>query len=136
MYKSKVHCLATELRRPNHAVALTTDVEGGEVRVKLDLVNQLVYRLRTKELSVKNLAKYPAEVLWPEGPYAAAMIASRKKELEREKAKTLDDDYVGMFKCGKCKSNKTTFYLLQTRSADEPMTAYITCLGCGCKWKS
>ena len=135
MYKSKVHCLITELRRPNHSVALTTEVEDGEVRVKLDLVNQLVYRLRSKELSVKNLAKYPAEVLWPEGPYAAAMIESRKKELEREKAKTLDDDYVGMFKCGKCKSIKTTYYQLQTRSADEPMTTYVTCMNCGSKWK-
>ena len=135
MYKSKVSCLTAELRRPNHAVALNMAVEGDTVRVKLDLVNQLAYRLKTKELDVKKLAKYPAEVLWPEGPYAQAMIKSRKKELEREKAKTLDDDYVGMFKCGKCKSNKTTFYLLQTRSADEPMTAYITCLGCGRKWK-
>jgi len=47
----------------------------------------------------------------------------------------MDQDYVGQFKCGKCKSRKTTFYLLQTRSADEPMTVYVTCLGCGHKWK-
>jgi DNA-directed RNA polymerase subunit M/transcription elongation factor TFIIS len=24
---------------------------------------------------------------------------------------------------------------MQTRSADEPMTTYVTCKGCGLKWK-
>ena len=39
------------------------------------------------------------------------------------------------FKCGKCKQNKCTYYQLQTRSADEPMTTYVTCLNCGNNWK-
>lgn len=39
------------------------------------------------------------------------------------------------FTCFKCKSNKCTFYQLQTRSADEPMTTYVTCLNCGTRWK-
>ena len=41
----------------------------------------------------------------------------------------------GIFKCRKCQSYKTTYYQLQTRSADEPMTTFITCLECGKKWK-
>mgnify|MGYP001188061212 FL=1 len=39
------------------------------------------------------------------------------------------------FTCFKCKSNKCTFYQLQTRSADEPMTTFVTCLNCGNRWK-
>jgi transcription elongation factor S-II len=39
------------------------------------------------------------------------------------------------FTCLKCKSNKCTFYQLQTRSADEPMTTFVTCLNCGNRWK-
>jgi len=39
------------------------------------------------------------------------------------------------FKCYKCKQRKCTYYQLQTRSADEPMTTFITCLNCGNKWK-
>ena len=39
------------------------------------------------------------------------------------------------FTCFKCKSNKCTFYQLQTRSADEPMTTFVTCLNCGTRWK-
>ena len=36
-----------------------------------------------------------------------------------------------MFTCRKCKSKRSTFYELQTRSADEPATIFITCLDCG-----
>ena len=39
------------------------------------------------------------------------------------------------FKCYKCKQRKCTYYQLQTRSADEPMTTFVTCLNCGNKWK-
>ena len=39
------------------------------------------------------------------------------------------------FKCWKCKSKKCTYYQLQTRSADEPMTTFVSCLDCGNRWK-
>lgn len=41
----------------------------------------------------------------------------------------------GMYRCGKCKSNKTTYYQAQIRRADEPMTTFITCLECNHSWK-
>ena len=31
------------------------------------------------------------------------------------------------FKCTRCKQRKCTYYELQTRSADEPMTVFVTC---------
>jgi DNA-directed RNA polymerase subunit M/transcription elongation factor TFIIS len=40
-----------------------------------------------------------------------------------------------MFRCGKCKKNNCTYYQMQTRSADEPMTTFITCLNCSNRWK-
>jgi transcription elongation factor S-II len=39
------------------------------------------------------------------------------------------------FTCGKCKSTKCTYYQLQTRSSDEPMTCFVNCLSCGASWK-
>lgn len=36
----------------------------------------------------------------------------------------------GGIKCGRCKSMRTTYVLLQTRSANESMTAYVTCSNC------
>ena len=40
------------------------------------------------------------------------------------------------FTCRKCKGNQCTYYQMQTRSADEPMTCYINCLTCGNRWKT
>ncbi|PNH08820.1 Transcription elongation factor A protein 1 [Tetrabaena socialis] len=40
-----------------------------------------------------------------------------------------------MFQCGRCKQRKTTYYQLQTRSADEPMTTFVTCVNCQARWK-
>lgn len=40
-----------------------------------------------------------------------------------------------MFRCGKCKQRKCTYYQMQTRSADEPMTTFVTCVNCGNRWK-
>ena len=39
------------------------------------------------------------------------------------------------FTCGKCKSKKCTYFQQQTRSADEPMTTFVTCLQCDARWK-
>lgn len=41
----------------------------------------------------------------------------------------------GLFKCGKCGKRYTTNFQMQTRSADEPMTTFVTCLTCGNKWR-
>ena len=38
------------------------------------------------------------------------------------------------FLCGKCKNRKCTYYQLQTRSADEPMTTFVTCTVCNNRW--
>jgi len=39
------------------------------------------------------------------------------------------------FQCGKCKKRQTTYYQMQTRSADEPMTTFVRCVNCGNAWK-
>jgi DNA-directed RNA polymerase subunit M/transcription elongation factor TFIIS len=38
------------------------------------------------------------------------------------------------FTCRKCKGNQCTYYLMQTRSSDEPMTCFVQCK-CGNRWK-
>lgn len=40
-----------------------------------------------------------------------------------------------LFKCRKCGSKETSYYEVQTRSADEPMTQFVTCINCNNKWK-
>lgn len=40
----------------------------------------------------------------------------------------------GLFKCIQCKSSNTKYTSKQTRSADEPMTIFVTCQDCGKMW--
>ena len=95
----------------------------------------LVLSIEEKRVKAKDLGDMTATQLWPTGPTAQAEYTLKAKELAREEAKMRDEDYEGMFKCRKCGSKKTTYYQMQTRSADEPMTTYVTCQGCGLKWK-
>jgi len=39
------------------------------------------------------------------------------------------------FRCGKCRQHKCTYYQMQTRSADEPMTTFVQCVNCGNRWR-
>lgn len=89
-------------------------------------------RIKKGELLPKKAAFYTPQVVYPE---------HWKKYMDRQKAKdkleysktmgTVTD----MYKCGVCKKNKTSYYSLQTRSCDEPMTTFVKCLVCGNKWK-
>jgi len=62
---------------------------------------------------------------------AATVILARSEE-SNEQAEEVAD---GIFQCAKCGSRKTTHYSMQTRSADEPMTNFITCVACKHRWK-
>lgn len=68
---------------------------------------------------------------------------SLKKELEQLHQKNLFDAQGAVekravtdrFVCGKCKQREVSYYQMQTRSADEPLTTFCTCEKCGNRWK-
>ena len=68
--------------------------------------------------------------LYPE-LWAELKLKIQAKYLNRQP----EQEHDGMFKCGKCKTYKTTYTQAQTRSADEPMTTFVTCLNCDNHWK-
>lgn len=96
-----------------------------------------------------NISNLEPQELWPCGPFATAVQKTKDKQAVRDMAADrFGDDYKGMFECNKCKhsnkalpenkrcrTDKTTYYQLQTRSADEPMTTFVTCHECGNRWK-
>jgi len=134
-YKLKATHLLAELQRaPSVACNLAV---GPDDYVKVDLIirPQLQNRIFAKELKSSELVDTPADILWPDGPYSKTAFKLHQYALKVEASKKKDDNYEGLLKCGKCKSLKTTYYQLQTRSADEPMTTYATCRACGHKWK-
>lgn len=58
-----------------------------------------------------------------------------KENLLKARAAKDNAPETDMFQCGRCKQRKCKYFQMQTRSADEPMTAYITCMNCGNRWK-
>lgn len=67
----------------------------------------------------------------------------RQRQIENIKEKALFECQRGgeatattdQFKCSRCGQRKCTYYQMQTRSADEPMTTYVTCVNCSKRWK-
>jgi transcription elongation factor S-II len=96
----------------------------------------LVERLNNKSIKFKDIVSMGPDQLVPYGPYAKTLQKLEEKELEIEKIKLKNDEnYEGIFMCRKCKSKKTEYHQLQTRSADEPMTTYVHCKNCDNSWK-
>ncbi len=59
-----------------------------------------------------------------------------EKTIEKEKALRKDKTASMFMYCSSCKrQTKCDYYQLQTRSADEPMTTFVTCLECDKRWK-
>ena len=55
---------------------------------------------------------------------------------DKSKFETQIEACTDTFTCRKCKSKKCSFYAQQIRSADEPMTLFVSCLECGARWRS
>jgi transcription elongation factor S-II len=62
-------------------------------------------------------------------------LIQAKIQRDKHKYETTIEAATDTFKCRKCHSNKCTYYQMQTRSADEPMTTFVTCIDCGNRWK-
>jgi transcription elongation factor S-II len=62
-------------------------------------------------------------------------MIQEKSKRDKNKYETTIEAATDTFKCRKCHSNKCTYYQMQTRSADEPMTTFVTCIDCGNRWK-
>ena len=62
-------------------------------------------------------------------------MIEEKKVRDENKYSPRQEASTDQFTCRKCKSKRCTYYQLQTRSADEPMTTFVTCISCGCRWR-
>jgi DNA-directed RNA polymerase subunit M/transcription elongation factor TFIIS len=62
------------------------------------------------------------------------MIETKTKR-DKNKFETNMSAATDVFTCRKCRGNQCTFYQLQTRSADEQITTFVTCLLCTTRWK-
>lgn len=95
----------------------------------------LVSKIKSKLITVLELVNMRPEALQPDGLYAKEIEVGIHKQLRKEYMNNEKKNQDGFFRCGRCKSMKTTYYQMQTRSADEPMTVFVSCLNCERNWK-
>ncbi|KAJ2015627.1 AAA+-type ATPase [Coemansia sp. S680] len=113
-YRARIRSLCLNLRDKKNPVMRSNLVEG-------DLTVERFCSMTSEEMASKEL-KETIEKMKEENLFKAQGAG-------RTEAAT------DMFRCGRCKGRKCTYYQMQTRSADEPMTTFVTCTVCNNRWK-
>jgi len=93
-------------------------------------VPELVVRYKSGDITPEQWESMTHQEMKPER-WLSLIEKRAKREMQSDETQASTD----MFTCKKCKSKKCSYYELQTRSADEPSTIFITCLDCGKHWK-
>lgn len=91
----------------------------------------LLERYKAGEFRFEDLMSWTETEIFPERnkELAEKQFQREQRLLEGNKANATDQ-----FFCGRCHKRQCTYYELQTRSADEPMTIFIQCVNCGKRW--
>ncbi len=124
-YTAKARSLAFNLKQNTQ---LRLDIAEGTVPAEA-LVHFTPAQLATASKRAEMKAELENAEAERRTDYNIAMRDQRCRELG------IDPNANGGFRCSKCGGEKTTHYQMQTRSADEPMTVFITCLKCGKRWR-
>ena len=93
---------------------------------------ELLKKIKNKEIKAHKLAFMNHQEMDPE---RWKPLIEDKKIRDKNMYDPQIDANTDNFTCGKCKSKRCSYYQLQTRSADEPMTTFVTCIDCGNRWK-
>ena len=94
--------------------------------------NQLLNNILSGSIDPYNVGKLSAYDIFPDNWKELLNIKSKKDKIKYE---LKPEAMTNLFKCRKCSSRETSYYEVQTRSADEPMTQFITCLKCNNRWR-
>ena len=94
----------------------------------------LIKEIKKKEFDLLQIAYLKREEIMP-SIWMPLIEENKRKEEIMNKSQTAEatDQYVCPNR--NCRARKSLYKEVQTRSADEPMTLFLTCLVCGKKWK-
>jgi len=94
--------------------------------------NYLLDKILNNEIKPEDIPKLSVYDIYPDNWKDILDEKTKRDKLKYElKPEAMTDQY----KCRKCGSRKCSYYEMQTRSADEPMTQFFTCLNCQNRWK-
>lgn len=102
------------------------------IMINLSKNNNLLKDINDKKILSQKIAYYKHKDFCPD---KWKTLIENKEIKDKSKYSTNLESNTDNFTCRKCKSNKCSYYQLQTRSADEPMTTFVTCISCGNRWK-
>lgn len=94
---------------------------------------KLLEQLNSGAIKAHSIAFMTHQEMFPE---KWDTLITAKSKRDQNKFESNLEAATDTFTCRKCKSQKCTYYALQTRSSDEPMTIFVTCLDCGQRWKT
>jgi len=89
-------------------------------------------KVKENKINSDNIGNLSVYDIYPENWIDLMNLKSKRDKIRYE---LKPEAMTSLFKCRKCKSRETSYYEVQTRSADEPMTQFITCLNCNNRWK-
>ena len=89
-------------------------------------------RILNGDINIEKISQLTRMEIYPDN---WKELIDKKVKIDTLKSKLKPEAMTDQFKCRKCGSRSTSYYEVQTRSADEPMTQFITCLDCGTRWK-
>ena len=89
-------------------------------------------KIKNKEIKPEDIGNLSVYDIYPENWKDLMNLKSKRDKIRYE---LKPEAMTSLFKCRKCKSRETSYYEVQTRSADEPMTQFITCLSCSNRWR-
>ena len=89
-------------------------------------------RIKNGEIDPEKICHLNVYDIFPENWKELLDLVIKRDKLKYDlKPEAMTD----VFKCRKCGSRSCSYYEIQTRSADEPMTQFINCLDCGNRWR-
>lgn len=113
-YRQKTRSLVMNLRNKKNPQLRSSILDGNLKPAKL-------VTMTSQELAPEALRK-EMETLHQKNLFDAQGAVQKRAVTDR-------------FTCGKCKKKEVSYYQMQTRSADEPLTTFCTCENCGNRWK-
>ncbi|KAI0275593.1 transcription elongation factor [Russula aff. rugulosa BPL654] len=113
-YKSKIRTLFVNLKDKNNP-GLRRSVTAG------DIPAQTFARMTSQEMASEERKAADAKI---EEDNLFLSLGAAEQQAETD-----------AFQCGRCKQRKCRYRQAQTRSADEPMTTFVTCTNCNYRWK-
>ena len=102
------------------------------IMMNLENNKKLLDTINNKKIKAHKVSYFSHQDMQPD---KWKILINNKKERDDNLYAPKIDANTDNFTCRKCRSKRCSYYQLQTRSADEPMTTFVTCIDCGNRWK-